>query len=290
MKCIEDEIPFDVPEGWAWCRLGAICPYGDTSSISVDSIPNDAWILDLEDIEKESGKIKYFATKAERDSKSLKHIFKQGQMLYSKLRPYLNKVVIAPTDGYCTSEILPLSFYGMIKPEYMQYYFMSDTFLSYVNMISYGLKMPRLGTNDGKKAMIAIPPINEQIQIVKKTQIILFYIESIAFEKAELSELINISKEKILDLAIQGKLVPQNPEDEPASVLLERIRSEKEELIKAGKVKRDKKESIIYRGEDNSYYRKYNFTKINSEKLLLKKDYIFNITIQFIAYLLNNFH
>ena len=66
--------------------------------------------------------------------------------------------------------------------------------------------------------------------------------------------LINITKSKILDLAIRGKLVPQNPNDEPASVLLERIRAEKEELIKQGKIKRDKKESIIFRGDDNSYY------------------------------------
>ena len=66
--------------------------------------------------------------------------------------------------------------------------------------------------------------------------------------------LISSAKSKILDLAIRGKLVPQNPNDEPASVLLERIRAEKEELIKAGKIKRDKKESIIFRGEDNSYY------------------------------------
>lgn len=62
-------------------------------------------------------------------------------------------------------------------------------------------------------------------------------------------------KSKILDLAIRGKLVPQDPNDEPASVLLERIRTEKEELIKQGKIKRDKKESVIFKGDDNSYYR-----------------------------------
>ena len=66
--------------------------------------------------------------------------------------------------------------------------------------------------------------------------------------------MISITKSKILDLAIRGKLVPQDPNDEPASVLLDRIQSEKEELIKAGKIKRDKKESVIFKGEDNSYY------------------------------------
>ena len=75
-------------------------------------------------------------------------------------------------------------------------------------------------------------------------------------ETEKLIDIINITKSKILDLAIRGKLVPQNPNDEPASVLLERIRAEKEELIKQGKIKRDKKESIIFRGDDNSYYEK----------------------------------
>lgn len=81
-------------------------------------LSSDAWILDLEDIEKDTGKIIYFATKNERDSKSSKHSFKKGQLLYSKLRPYLNKVVIAPNDGYCTTEILPLELYGDISPNH----------------------------------------------------------------------------------------------------------------------------------------------------------------------------
>ena len=72
--------------------------------------------------------------------------------------------------------------------------------------------------------------------------------------REELKRLVSFLKSKILDLAIRGKLVPQDPNDEPASVLLERIRTEKEELIKQGKIKRDKKESIIFRGDDNSYF------------------------------------
>ena len=79
-------------------------------------------------------------------------------------------------------------------------------------------------------------------------------INQIREEKEILAETVSLTKSKILDLAIRGKLVPQNPDDEPASVLLERIRAEKEELIKAGKIKRDKKESIIFKGDDNSYY------------------------------------
>nr|WP_243143145.1 restriction endonuclease subunit S [Roseburia intestinalis] len=101
-----------------------------------------------------------------------------------------------------------------------------------------------------------LPPFNEQTQIYHKSKEILSYTQQVDKETEKLIDIINITKSKILDLAIRGKLVPQNPNDEPASVLLERIRAEKEELIKQGKIKRDKKESIIFRGDDNSYYEK----------------------------------
>ena len=254
MKCIEDEIPFELPDGWAWARLGVICPYGENKAVSADLIDETSWILDLEDIEKETGVIKKYATKSERNSVSNKYSFYKGQLLYSKLRPYLNKVVIAPKDGYCTTEILPLTFYGNIYSPYMQLFIMSPTFLTYVNMISYGVKMPRLGTNDGKNAIIAIPPIKEQKRIRDKFDIITPLFDIIQKNINNLNNEVTAIKSKILDLAIRGKLVPQDPNDEPASVLLERIRAEKEELVKQGKIKRDKKESVIFKGDDNSYY------------------------------------
>ena len=256
VKCIEDEIPFELPDGWAWARLGVICPYGENKAVSADLIDETAWILDLEDIEKETGVIKKYTTKSERNFVSNKYSFCKGQLLYSKLRPYLNKVVIATKDGYCTTEILPLTFYGNIYSPYMQLFIMSPTFLTYVNMISYGVKMPRLGTNDGKNAIIAIPPINEQKRIRDKFDIVAPLFDKIQNNLNNLNNEVTAIKSKILDLAIRGKLVPQDPNDEPASVLLERIREEKEELIKQGKIKRDKMESVIFKGDDNSYYEK----------------------------------
>ena len=246
-----------MPDTWEWVRLGAICPYGDNKSIPSNSISESSWILDLEDIEKDTGLIKHYATKKERNSVSNKYAFTTGQLLYSKLRPYLNKVVIATKDGYCTTEILPLIFYGNISAQYMQIFMMSPTFLAYVNMISYGVKMPRLGTSDGKNALIAIPPINEQLRIQKQFDIIIPLLCKIERHSNNLHSNVLATKSKILDLAIRGKLVPQDPNDEPASVLLERIRTEKEELIKQGKIKRDKRESVIFKGDDNSYYEKY---------------------------------
>lgn len=94
------------------------------------------------------------------------------------------------------------------------------------------------------------------MQIYAQTQDALSIVDSVSSDKEDLLNIIESAKTKILDLAIRGQLVPQDPTDEPASVLLERIRAEKEELIKQGKIKRDKKESVIFRGEDNSYYLK----------------------------------
>ena len=256
VKCIEDEIPFEIPDSWAWTRLGTICPYGDCVKVDTNNIRDDEWILDLEDIEKETGIILAHVTKKYRLAISTKHKFSKGQLLYSKLRPYLNKVVIADDDGYCTSEILPLVFWGDISPKYIQLFLMSNTFLAYVNKISYGVKMPRLGTTDGAYSIIAIPPLTEQNLISKKVQFCIDIISNLSVEKEQLLSIISSAKSRILDLAIRGKLIPQDPNDEPASVLLERIKAEKEELIKQGKIKRDKKESTIFKGEDNSYYEK----------------------------------
>ena len=162
----EDEIPFDIPESWCWCRLGEIVPFGVCQNAEPQEINDEDWILDLEDIEKDSGKILSFKTKKEVDSKSTKHIFKKGFVLYSKLRPYLNKCVIAPKDGFCTSEILPLDFGDMIYNKYAQLYLMSPFFVDYTNSFSFGVKMPRLGTEDGRKALFPLPTLAEQKRIV----------------------------------------------------------------------------------------------------------------------------
>ena len=107
-----------------------------------------------------------------------------------------------------------------------------------------------------KSILLPVPPCSEQSRIINAIFDADIYLAEIANQREALVAYVSKAKSKILDLAIRGQLVPQNPADEPASVLLERIRAEKEELIRQGKIKRDSKESVIFRGEDNSYYEK----------------------------------
>ena len=170
----------EIPDNWIICCLGEICDYGNYTNVNTADIDEFAWILDLEDIEKDTGVVLKKVHKAERNASSTKHLFYKGQVLYSKLRPYLNKVVLADEDGFCTSEILPLKFERNVLPQYARYYLMSPTFLRYANKCSYGVKMPRLGTADGKKALIPIPPIEEQKQIVVAIEQTFIQLNSIA--------------------------------------------------------------------------------------------------------------
>ena len=166
VESLEDWDFEELPDGWSVCCLGELCDYGNCTNIDTADIADSAWILDLEDIEKNSGIVLQKVRQGERNAGSTKHRFHKGQVLYSKLRPYLNKVVLADEDGYCTSEILPLEFEWNILPQYARYFLMSPTFLRYANKCSYGVKMPRLGTADGKKAIILVPPLEEQKRIV----------------------------------------------------------------------------------------------------------------------------
>ena len=105
------------------------------------ALNEDNTIAMAEQFEKDTGIVLQKIRKAERNAASTKHLFHKGQVLYSKLRPYLNKVVLADEDGYCTPEILPLEFERNILPKYARYYLMSPAFLGYANKCSYGVKM-----------------------------------------------------------------------------------------------------------------------------------------------------
>ncbi len=189
-----------------------------------------------------------------------KHRFERGNVLYSKLRPYLNKVIIADEDGYCTSEILCFDF-GMIYNKYAQLFLMSPFFVEYAMSDAYGVKMPRLGSKQGNNGLIPIPPREEQKRIVNFINSLEPYIEKYSNAQVSLDiinkEIKNTLKKSILQEAIKGKLVPQNPNDEPVSVLLQRIKDEKLRLAKEGKLKKkDVVDSVIFKGDDNKYFEK----------------------------------
>ena len=146
---------------------------------------------------------------------------------------------------------------GLIVPEYLLCFAKRNDFiLGGVQTFSGEVGQQRVTKDYIANYLFSLPPLNEQKRIISAIKEAYYIIENIEKTKLSLTEDVNKAKSKILDLAIRGKLVPQNPNDEPASVLLERILAEKEELIKQGKIKRDKKESVIFKGDDNSYYEK----------------------------------
>ena len=151
-------------------------------------------------------------------STSNKSVFKKGWVLYSKLRPYLNKVIIADEDGICTTEIIPINTDEAKIPlvsEYLQAYLMSPYFLSYANQVAHGVKMPRIGTKDARAALIPIPPVEEQNRIAEKLSVCLKKIQCAIEAYNEINTFIKRLKEQILLQGIQGKLVPQL-ESEPS--------------------------------------------------------------------------
>ena len=174
-----EQIPFEIPSNWLWVKLGDITNYGKCSTCSVDDINNESWILELEDIEKDTGRVLVQHTKAEREIKGVRHSFSAGNVLYSKLRTYLNKVLLAKDDGFCTTEIIPIECTDIILPQYLCYVLRSQYFLDYTAQCGYGVKMPRLSTNDARKAMIPLPPLPEQQKIIEKVESIIEGVDSI---------------------------------------------------------------------------------------------------------------
>ena len=223
-----ENVPFEVPSSWVWTTLGEISNYGECNNVSVDSITDDDWVLELEDLEKDTAKIIQTLSISKRSIKGVRHRFNKGDILYSKLRTYLNKVLVAPQSGYCTTEIMPFNSYCNVSSYYLNHVLRSAYFLDYTQQCGYGVKMPRLSTTDACNGMIPLPPLAEQKRIVKEIEHWFSLIDVIESGKEDLQATIKQAKSKILDLAIHGKLVPQDPNDEPASELLKRINSKAE--------------------------------------------------------------
>ena len=264
--CIADEVPFDIPENWEWVRLQNIC-----NIVSARRVHQSDW--------KFSGipfyrarEIGVLADKGKVDndlfvSEELYNDFAKsgvphpGDLMVTAVGTLGKVYVVQPQDRfyYKDASVICLENFGRIIPEYLQLVMMSPYMTSLIKSKSTGTTVGTITIVCAKQYLIPIPPLNEQRKIVKRLGNLKLLIESYAEEESSLSKLNTqfpeILKKSILQYAVQGKLVPQDPADEPASVLLEHIRAEKEQLIKAGKIKRDKHDSVIFR-RDNSYYEK----------------------------------
>ena len=282
----KNEEPYTLPSAWSWAYLGHVTNYGITDKAEPNSTDEDCWVLELEDIEKGSSKLLQKVLKSDRQFKSSKNKFSAGDVLYGKLRPYLDKVLVANDDGVCTTEIIPFKGYAKINSAYIRLVMKSPRFMAYANDSTHGMNLPRLGTDNARLALIPLPPIAEQHRIVKKVDQLMALCDKLEQQQADAVQAhdslvrvlldtltqsdnaddfqqnwrriaehfdtlfttessIDQLKQTLLQLAVMGKLVPQNPNDEPARVLLEKVTEEKARLIKEGKIKKQKSQAEI---------------------------------------------
>ena len=252
----ENELPFEIPSKWVWCNLGMLFSHNtgkalnasktDGVSLTYITTSNVYW----NSFELDNLKIMPFT-----DSEIEKCTVKKGDLLVCEggdigraaIWQFENEIRIQ-------NHLHRLRPYDRIYTKF--YYYIMYLYKASGRINGNGIGLQGLSSNALHNIIVPVPPVEEQKRIVDNIDSVLSLIEQIESHKQSLSSQIDNIKSKILDLAIHGKLVPQNPNDEPASVLLERIRAEKEELIKQGKIKRDKKESVIFKGDDNSYYEK----------------------------------
>ncbi len=253
-----------MPNGWEWCRLSNIClilngdrgqNYPAKSKLHSEGIPfvSASNIID-----------------GEVSTEGLLYLSDEQYDLLGAGKLELNDIVFCIRGslgkcGYFTMEKGAIASSLVIvraisNKEYLNGYIFNylNSLFAYDEIKKYdnGSAQPNLAAKDFQNFLVPLPTNEEIGRISDKCEILLMNENNISVAAEELQDCISNTKSKILDLAIRGKLVPQNPNDEPASILLKRIREEKESLIKQGKIKHDKKESIIYKGDDNSYYEK----------------------------------
>ena len=265
--CIEDEIPFEIPESWAWCRLSEIIKLISGQDLQSNQYNDEGkgflYITGASCIENE--KLKKNRWTEYPKSISIKNdilISCKGSIgtiaINTEDKVHIARQIMAiRTNSYCYNLFIKI----LIK-----------NIIPVIQSKSKGV-IPGIERKDILDSLVAIPPLSEQKRIAETVETLLQLVETIDSDKIDLSNLIKQTKAKVLDLAIKGKLVPQDPNDEPADKLLEKIREEKERLIKEGKLKRDKNETYIFKNsDDNSYYE-----QIDGETVCIDDDLPFEI-------------
>ena len=240
--CIADEVPFEIPESWEWCRIGELFFLQAGKNISSSSISEKPF---ANAIPCYGGNGIRGYVKSSNRSGDYPIIGRQGALCGN-----INR---ATGDFYATEHAVCVTTFSNTNVSW------ACVFLKALNLNQYATAtaQPGLAVGTINRVLIPVPPVTEQRRITEK----LYLLEPLLASYESTHDLIinqqhdfpEQLKKSILQEAVQGKLVSQDPTDEPASVLLERICAEKEQLIKSGKIKRDKHESVIFR-RDNSYY------------------------------------
>ena len=253
-----------MPNGWVWTRLGNLCAaiqYGLSNSAEPKGSHKFLRITDIQ-----NGTVNWDTVPFTRTSDPDVYLLKPGDIVFARTGATVGKsflITETPYPSVYASYLIRIRLLGDLLSEYIYQFFDSACYWSQITDKSVGVGQPNCNGTALKELFIPLPPINEQLRIIPTVRKLLKRVTKIDTEEKALISIVTAAKAKILDLAIRGKLVPQNPDDEPASALLERIRTEREELIKQRKIKRDKKESFIFKGEDNSYYEKIGNTVEN---------------------------
>ena len=270
VRSLADEVPFDIPDSWEWVRLIDVCEYIQRGK-SPKYSPIKKYPVVAQKCNQWSGFSIEKAQFIEPNSLSSygpERLLQDNDLMWNSTglgtlgrmaiyKTAANPYELAVADSHVTV-IRPLK--QFVLPEYLYYYFANPSVQSVIEDQADGTtKQKELATATIKAYLTPIPPLDEQRRILAKLSEVLpvvknygvVYDETTAMQEAFPESL----KKSILQEAVQGKLVPQDPSDEPAEALLERIRAEKQRLIKEGKIKKDKHESVIFR-RDNSHYEK----------------------------------
>ena len=263
--CIADEVPFDIPDSWEWVRLGSVLNVKGGKRLPkehnlIDIPTNHIYIrvTDMKNHTISSEKLKYIT---EDTFQLIKNYIINKDDLYLTIAGTIGNVGMVPDkfDGMNLTENAVKLTDIKINKYYLLHIicsnYIQNQFVDKTNKVA----QPKLAIERILTTLIPLPPLSEQQRIVDKLKELEPYINDYnkAYEKIEKlnTDFPDLLKKSILQEAVQGKLVPQDPNDEPASVLIEQIRQEKEQLIKDKKIKKDKNESYIFR-RDNSHYEK----------------------------------
>ena len=256
VKCIEDEIPFELPSSWSWCRLGVLFAHNTGKALnSSDTTGTRLTYITTSNLYWDRFELDSLKEMPFTESEIEKCTVRKDDLLVCEGGDIGRSAIwLFDEEIRIQNHIHRLRSYIELSNRF--YYYVMYLWKRMERIGGQGIGLQGFSSKALHKLIVPFPPVNEQFAVVEKLDSILGSVDDLDELNAEFTVDVKCIKKQIFDLAIRGKLVPQTPDDEPASALLERIKAEKEELIHQGKIKRDKKESVIFKGEDNSYYEK----------------------------------